>query len=61
MFAGLRGYREQAFCKSHLIIEFETAEVCGYYSVFAVMTGNTDNNWYRFMSGKVLFFYPIMV
>ena len=49
MFAGLRGYREQAFCKSHPIIEFETAEECGYYSVFAVLTVNTDNNWYRFI------------
>ena len=49
MFAGLRGYREQAFCKSHPVIEFETAEECGYYSVFAVMTGNTDNSWYRFI------------
>ena len=49
MFAGLRGYREQTFCKSHTIIEFETAEECGCYSVFAVMTGNTDNNWYRFI------------
>lgn len=49
MFAGLRGYWEQAFCKSHPVIEFETAEECGYYSVFAVMTGNTDNSWYRFI------------
>ena len=49
MFAGLHGYREHAFCKSHPVIEFETAEECGYYSVFAVMTGNTDNSWYRFI------------
>ena len=49
MFAGLHGYREQAFCKSHPVIEFETAEECGYYSVFAVMTGNTNNSWYRFI------------
>lgn len=50
MFAGLRSYRESAFYKSHPVIEFETAEGCGEYSVFAVMTVTTGNSWYQFVN-----------
>lgn len=53
MFAGLRGYREQTFYKSHPVIEFETANECGIYSVFAVMTVNIDNRWYRFIDTDI--------
>lgn len=49
MFAGLHGYRKSEFCKDHPVVEFETEEECGEYSVFAVMIVTTGDDWYHFI------------
>ena len=36
MFAGLQGYVQKEFCEQHPIIEFQTADGCAEYQVFAV-------------------------
>lgn len=50
MFAGLRGYVQEDFCKAHPIVEFQTADGCVEYRVFAVTWVKSNDDWYKFVS-----------
>lgn len=49
MFAGLRGYVQKDFCDQHPIIEFQTADGCAEYQVFAVIQVKSNDEWYKFV------------
>ena len=49
MFAGLRGYVQKDFCDQHPIIEFQTADGCAEYQVFAVVQVKSNDDWYKFV------------
>ena len=49
MFAGLRGYVQKDFCDQHPIIEFQTADGCSEYQLFAVVQVKSNNDWYKFV------------
>ncbi|WP_322174480.1 class B sortase [Acutalibacter caecimuris] len=49
MFAGLRGYVQKDFCEQHPIIEFQTADGCAEYQVFAVVQVKSNDAWYKFV------------
>lgn len=46
MFADLLNYLDEGYRQAHPIIEFETAEGCGYYQVTDVRQVNADDAWY---------------
>ena len=48
MFAGLYGYEEPAFREEHPVVEFESADGCTEYIVFAVLRLYKDDPWYDF-------------
>ena len=50
MFAGLRGYVQKDFCEQHPIIEFQTADSCAEYQVFAVAQVKSNDDWYKFVN-----------
>ena len=50
MFAGLQGYVREDFCKAHPIVEFQTADGCAEYRVFAVAWVKSNDEWYKFVS-----------
>ena len=50
MFAGLQGYVQKDFCEQHPIIEFQTAEGCTEYQVFAVAWIKSNDDWYKFVN-----------
>ena len=47
MFAGLQGYVQEDFCTAHQIIEFQTADACTEYQVFAVAWVKSNDDWYK--------------
>ena len=47
MFAGLQGYVQKDFCEQHPIIEFQTADGCAEYRVFAVAWVKSNDDWYK--------------
>ena len=47
MFAGLQGYVQKDFCEQHPIIEFQTADGCAGYQVFAVAWVKSNDDWYK--------------
>ena len=49
MFAGLRGYVQKDFCEQHSIIEFQRADGCAEYQVFAVVQVKINDDWYKFV------------
>lgn len=50
MFAGLQGYVQEDFCTAHQIIEFQTADGCVEYQVFAVAWVKSSDDWYKFVN-----------
>ncbi|WP_243111341.1 class B sortase [Acutalibacter sp. 1XD8-33] len=50
MFAALQGYVQEDFCKVHPIVEFQTADGCAKYRVFAVAWVKSNDEWYKFVS-----------
>lgn len=50
MFAGLQGYVQKDFCEQHPIIEFQTADGCAGYQVFAVAWVKSNDDWYKFVN-----------
>ena len=48
MFDALQGYVQEDFCKSHQIIELQTADGCAEYRVFAVAWVKSNDEWYKF-------------
>lgn len=50
MFAALQGYVQEDFCKAHPIVEFQTADACAEYQVFAVAWVKSNDDWYKFVS-----------
>lgn len=50
MFAALQGYVREDFCKAHPIVEFQTADGCEEYQVFAVAWVKSNDDWYKFVS-----------
>ena len=47
MFAALQGYVQEDFCKVHPIVEFQTADGCAKYRVFAVAWVKSNDDWYK--------------
>ena len=47
MFAGLQEYVQEDFCKEHSTIEFQTADGCAEYQVFAVAWVKSNDDWYK--------------
>lgn len=47
MFAALQGYVQEDFCKAHPIVEFQTADGCAKYRVFAVAWVKSNDDWYK--------------
>lgn len=47
MFAALQGYVQKEFCEQHPIIEFQTADGCAEYQVFAVAWVKSNDEWYK--------------
>lgn len=47
MFAGLQWYVQEDFCKAHPIVEFQTADGCAEYRVFAVAWVKSNDDWYK--------------
>lgn len=47
MFAGLQGYVQEDFCTAHPVIEFQTADGCAEYQVFAVAWVKSNDDWYK--------------
>jgi len=47
MFAALQGYVQEDFCKAHPIVEFQTADGCAEYRVFAVAWVKSNDDWYK--------------
>ena len=52
MFAGLQGYVREDFCKAHPIVEFQTADGCAEYRVFAVAWVKSNDDWYKFVGAN---------
>lgn len=52
MFAGLQGYVQEGFCKAHPVIEFQTADGCTEYQVFAVAWVKSNDDWYKFVNAN---------
>ena len=50
MFARLYGYEEPVFREEHPVVEFETADGCTEYTVFAVLRLYKDDPWYDFFA-----------
>lgn len=50
MFAALQGYVQEDFCEQHPIIEFQTADGCEEYQLFAVAWVKSNDEWYKFVS-----------
>ena len=50
MFAALQGYVQEDFCKVHPIVEFQTADGCAEYQVFAVAWVKSNDDWYKFVN-----------
>ncbi len=50
MFAGLRGYVQEDFCKEHSTIEFQTKDGCAEYQIFAVAQVKSNDDWYKFVN-----------
>jgi len=46
MFGTLKDYLDAEYCQNHPVIEFETAEKCRKYEVFAVALIDGDDKWY---------------
>lgn len=46
MFADILNFLDEEYRQAHPIIEFETAEECGYYQVVDVRRVNADDGWY---------------
>ena len=53
MFAGLQGYVQEDFCKAHPIVEFQTADGCAEYRVFAAAWIKSNDDWYKFVNAGV--------
>lgn len=49
MFAGLKRYTDKDYLAEHPVIEWETAEGCVRYEVFAVVTVKKTDDWYGFI------------
>lgn len=49
MFAALQGYVQEDFCEQHPIIEFQTADGCEEYQLFAVAWVKSNDDWYKFV------------
>ena len=47
MFAALQGYVQEDFCKAHPIVEFQTADGCAKYRVFALAWVKSNDDWYK--------------
>lgn len=52
MFAALQGYVQGDFCKAHPIVEFQTADGCAEYQVFAVAWVKSNDEWYKFVGAN---------
>ena len=52
MFAELQGYVQEDFCKAHPIVEFQTADGCAEYQVFAVAWVKGNDEWYKFVGAN---------
>ena len=52
MFAGLKRYTDKDFLAEHPVIEWETAEGCVRYEVFAVVTVKKTDDWYGFIDAQ---------
>jgi sortase B len=52
MFAGLKRYTDKDYLAEHPIIEWETAEGCVRYEVFAVVTVKKTDDWYGFIDAQ---------
>lgn len=52
MFAGLKRYTDKDYLAEHPIIEWETAEGCVRYEVFAVVTVRKTDDWYGFIDAQ---------
>ena len=50
MFAALQEYVQEDFCEQHPVIEFQTADGCEEYQVFAVAWVKSNDEWYKFVS-----------
>lgn len=50
MFAGLQEYVQEDFCKEHSTIEFQTADGCAEYQVFAVAWVKSNDDWYKIVN-----------
>lgn len=50
MFAGLHRYEDPAFYEEHPTIEYETADGCKEYTIFAVLKLYKEDPWYDFFS-----------
>ena len=50
MFAALQGYVQEDFCMAHPVVEFQTADGCVEYRVFAVTWVKSNDDWYKFVS-----------
>ena len=46
MLSTLRNYTDPAFCTAHPVIEFQTADGAGKYTVFAVAAVQKNDAWY---------------
>ncbi len=47
MFAGLQEYVQEDFCKAHPVVEFQTADGCAEYQMFAVAWVKSNDDWYK--------------
>ena len=47
MFAALQEYVQEDFCKANPIVEFQTADGCAEYRVFAVAWVKSNDDWYK--------------
>lgn len=54
MFARLYGYEEPVFREEHPVVEFETADGCTEYTVFAVLRLYKDDPWYDFLRPQIV-------
>ena len=52
MFAGLKRYTDKDYLAEHPVIEWETAEGCVRYEVFAVIAVKKTDDWYGFIDAK---------
>lgn len=52
MFSLVDNYAEQSYRDAHPTIEFETAEGCKLYTVFAAAVVEADDAWYQFVDAE---------